>query len=460
MPAVAHLRLFGRSLFLLALLLSVVPRLGAQAASDTLTAIEIRRHSVFDSTETDFWLLRLVNRLHITTRPYVIRQELLLEPGQRFDSAAAAETERNIRRLGVFRAVDVDSVRTDSGLVLRVVTRDGWSTRPDFRFRSTGGDVEYTLAMIEDNLLGTATQASLVYRKNPDRSTTTLGFRNTRLINGRIGAAARWEDRSDGSLVAGSLGQPFHNLQARSAWGILGDTRTERVLRFTEGREVATDTVQRRHVLVRAEVGRALVSSTGGYLRAGVMVQARRDDFMSQQAFEAGNNFEQSVTGAVGPWIEVRRSRFAEVVGYNAQGRAEDIDLSTVLRGTLWVAPGALGYERTGVGPSIGVRHGVKLPGGFAYIAASANGLFNSAGLDSGSVELSSTLAWLPDPRHLALLHACTVEDSAFIGMRAVVMDLAVVESGAMVAAGAAGAAGACATDSSITSTAATTPPD
>ena len=38
---------------------------------------------------------------------------------------------------------------------------------------------------------------------------------------------------------------------------------------------------------------------------------------------------------------------------------------------------------------------------------------------------------------HMALLHACTVEDRAFIGMRAAVMDQAVVESGAMVAAGA-----------------------
>lgn len=38
---------------------------------------------------------------------------------------------------------------------------------------------------------------------------------------------------------------------------------------------------------------------------------------------------------------------------------------------------------------------------------------------------------------HLALLHACTVEDGGFVGMRAAVLDRAVVESGAMVAAGA-----------------------
>lgn len=38
---------------------------------------------------------------------------------------------------------------------------------------------------------------------------------------------------------------------------------------------------------------------------------------------------------------------------------------------------------------------------------------------------------------HMALLHACTLESGAFVGMRGVVMDEAVVEGGAMVAAGA-----------------------
>ena len=38
---------------------------------------------------------------------------------------------------------------------------------------------------------------------------------------------------------------------------------------------------------------------------------------------------------------------------------------------------------------------------------------------------------------HKALLHACTIEDNAFIGMGAIILDEAVVESGAMVAAGA-----------------------
>ena len=38
---------------------------------------------------------------------------------------------------------------------------------------------------------------------------------------------------------------------------------------------------------------------------------------------------------------------------------------------------------------------------------------------------------------HMALIHACTIEDRSFIGMSATVMDDCVVETGAMVAAGA-----------------------
>lgn len=38
---------------------------------------------------------------------------------------------------------------------------------------------------------------------------------------------------------------------------------------------------------------------------------------------------------------------------------------------------------------------------------------------------------------HKALLHACTLEDDCFVGMGATVMDNAVIESGAMIAAGA-----------------------
>jgi carbonic anhydrase/acetyltransferase-like protein (isoleucine patch superfamily) len=54
-----------------------------------------------------------------------------------------------------------------------------------------------------------------------------------------------------------------------------------------------------------------------------------------------------------------------------------------------------------------------------------------------GAVGTRTTIGSDVTVGHMALLHACTLEDGAFVGMKACVMDGAVVEGGAMVAAGA-----------------------
>jgi carbonic anhydrase/acetyltransferase-like protein (isoleucine patch superfamily) len=61
---------------------------------------------------------------------------------------------------------------------------------------------------------------------------------------------------------------------------------------------------------------------------------------------------------------------------------------------------------------------------------------------DGTVIHVSSTLqgTYIGDDvtvGHMAMLHACTIEDASFIGMMACVMDGAHVETGAMVAAGA-----------------------
>jgi hypothetical protein len=131
--------------------------------------------------------------------------------------------------------VQIDSVRTDSGLVMRVLTKDGWSTKADWRFRSAGGDVEFTIGLVEDNLLGTASSAAVRYRKTTDRTTVALGFRRPRLFAGRVGIALAYEDRSDGRLDAVAVEQPFYSLTSRTGFRVEGEDHDERVLRFFDG---------------------------------------------------------------------------------------------------------------------------------------------------------------------------------------------------------------------------------
>src|SRR5690606_6102116 len=161
--------------------------------------------------------------LHVTTIHRVIRREVLLEPGAPWDSALAEESARNLRALGVFRSVRVDSVRTDSGLVALVRTRDGWSTSLDASYRSTDGDVDWGISLTERNLLGTATRAGVGYRSTPDRTIRGAEFYQPRLLAGRVGIGAAFQDRSDGSTVSAAIAHPFLSLGSRSAWSVAGD---------------------------------------------------------------------------------------------------------------------------------------------------------------------------------------------------------------------------------------------
>ena len=196
-----------------------------------IRAIHIERRDIFDPHERG-WLAKLANALHFETRAPTIRRELLFHVGQPYDSARVAESERNLRGLGVFRRVQIDSIQTDTGVVMRVLTKDGWSTRADWRFRSAGGEVEFTIGMVEDNLLGTASSASVRYRKTPDRSTVALGFRRPRLFAGRIGLGLAYENRSDGRLNLVSLEQPFFAMTSPFGFSFGAEDRDERVLRF------------------------------------------------------------------------------------------------------------------------------------------------------------------------------------------------------------------------------------
>ena len=116
--------------------------------------------------------------------------------------------------------------------------------------------------------------------------------------------------------------------------------------------------------------------------------------------------FTHSVTGSVGPYLVWNRARFLVARGYAGFSREEDVDLGTTVRLGLQLAPKAFGYDQNGLGPEIAGRVGARLPAGFAYIDALANGLFTGVGLDSGAVQLAGTVVLQPAARHAAVFHA------------------------------------------------------
>lgn len=353
--------------------------------------LDIIREDIADTNEKGF-AASAANALHVRTQRRVVDQEVLLRPGMPYDSALAAETARNLRALGVFRDVQVDTVRSDSGLTLRVVTRDGWSTFPIFDLTTAAGQSALALGIAEANLLGLAATGIVRYTSNPDRTAWLFAFRQPRMLGGTINAGFSVEERSDGRFISGQLGKPFYSVTG--PWALGGDATyfDGDVLVFADG--ALTETLARQLTLVRLDGAAALKRSPQGYLRLGGAAQWQSNSFLPSGSAVPRIDTTQV---AVGPYVSLLRAKFAILENVRSFHRAEDYAVGPSVRLGVLAAPAVFGYAENGVGLQLSASTGFRFPAGLVQLSAGANGLFTSAGLDSGSVVLKGNVVLQPN---------------------------------------------------------------
>ncbi|MDZ7631559.1 MAG: hypothetical protein U5K74_09475 [Gemmatimonadaceae bacterium] len=370
------------------------------AGTDTsrrVTRIEVTRHDIFDSTEASLWVRRIVNKLHIRTRQRVVERELLLRAGEPLDSARAAETGRNLRRLQVFRDVRVDT--SPDGTTLRINTYDGWSTRPYATLRSTGGQTLISAGLLETNFLGLASTLDMRYVQDPDRSLLRFAFGAPRLFRNRVSTGAFYNRFSDGGSVGAVVEQPYFSLSSRNAWRAGFVNFDGRVLRFRDGVLSAQDSLRRLFALGTVAASHAVRASPRGYLRLGTELQLRRDDFAPQRDVNAP--IGRLVTGAVLSYVDISKANFLLTRNYRLLGQPEDVDLSSTIRLGVAIAPRALGYARSQAGPLVSAQTGVRIPHGFVIVNGRMTGLASGGVVDSGTAQVSTTIALQPHPQHM-----------------------------------------------------------
>ena len=105
---------------------------------------------------------------------------------------------------------------------------------------------------------------------------------------------------------------------------------------------------------------------------------------------------------------------------------------------TAWVAPTAVVAGDIVVGAEAGLWFGVvaRADVNFIRIGARTN-IQDLTMVHCTGGGWGTTIGDEVTIGHSAVLHACTIEDRAFVGMQALVMDECVIETGAMLAAGA-----------------------
>ncbi|GIV55257.1 MAG: hypothetical protein KatS3mg040_0025 [Candidatus Kapaibacterium sp.] len=207
------------------LALSAAVALCSARAQPIIGAIWLDQREVFDSTTTEwFFAAPLLNTLHTTTRPWVIGDELLFAVGDRLDTTLLYESERNLRRTGLFSrvAMHVDTVAPDT-VEVTITTQDFWSTSGALLFGSGGGVATLGAELEEFNLAGTGSRlgASGIYRTE-----NNIGWQ------GALGLTWRRALRSELTLAASlfanrvrteqrlALLQPYRTLRSPLAWSL------------------------------------------------------------------------------------------------------------------------------------------------------------------------------------------------------------------------------------------------
>jgi hemolysin activation/secretion protein len=194
-----------------------------ESSGAVIGEILIDNQNIFDPQDPreDRKLFRLANRLHIKTRGYVVRDQLLFHAGDPFSRRLLEESARILRSDRYFYDAWIEPVRYHDGQVdVRVTTRDVWTLNPGVSFGRSGGKNTSGFDLEELNILGTGAQVSVAHKTSIDRTSDLVGAGDQHAFGTWTSIFGEYSRNSDGYLRQLSIDHPFYALDVRRAGGL------------------------------------------------------------------------------------------------------------------------------------------------------------------------------------------------------------------------------------------------
>src|SRR5204862_407004 len=146
-----------------------------EAARAVIGEVRIDNRNIFDLTDEkeNGILYRAANAIHIQTRAWVVRRQLLFKPGERVSARLIEETERLMRSNRIFYDVSFVPVAYRDGVVdIEVRTRDTWTLEPGASASRAGGVNKTGWSVRDTNALGTGVLIGANRATDADRTAT------------------------------------------------------------------------------------------------------------------------------------------------------------------------------------------------------------------------------------------------------------------------------------------------
>ena len=295
-----------------------------------ITEVRIDAREIFDPTRPGegHFLLGWANALHVRTRSNVIRRELLFRTGDAYDPARLAESERNLRSLGIFQDVALRARQGAGGVEIDVATWDRWATHLITDFRSEGDIYRLRLGLANTNLFGSARQLGGSVVASNDVNQADAFVRDPRLFGSRWDVHFAWAEDELGVVNHAALERPFYSVNqrctARFEW------RSIRGLQRIFDASVATDSLD-----VDETWGEAFVGVHG---RA--WLPARLGALVSRRSVTRDVEAQQRAVMLTGAWM---RRQFRTLQNVDRFATSEDLAAGLALQV-------GLGADHTGLG--------------------------------------------------------------------------------------------------------------
>ncbi|MDR7090788.1 MULTISPECIES: hypothetical protein [Cellvibrio] len=292
-----------------------------------IRSIQFNTLSVFDENDPDEnnWLYLSLNKLHINTRPKVVRAQLLFEEGEALNVKKIQESERILRkRPYLTNAYIVPVIVCADQVDIMVVTQDAWALEPQLSLSKESEGTKSGFAIADGNIFGTGNSLTIGYEENTQRNLISYDFSNPHIFNSQIATRIYYADTSDGRDTIFDVSHPFYSLETPWAAGFY----TQDVTLEEPIRHMDEQINEFRHQTMHNRIyfGLATDVTPTHTQRWLVGISNEEDNFF------ATDDTLQSIPGerkAVYPWIEYQylENRYGVFKNVNQIQRPEDIAL-------------------------------------------------------------------------------------------------------------------------------------
>lgn len=322
-----------------------------EAAHAVIGRIDIDAADIFDPTikGENSWLYRSANKLHISTKPSVVRGQLLFKSGEPYVHRIIRETERILRANDYLYDAAIVPVAWDGHTVdLLVHTRDNWTLNPGLNYNRKGGENQASLQLVEKNLLGTGRGLEFEWGKNVDRDYLTFQYIDPHFLSTWTRFVVTYSDANDGDTKFLKLERPFYALDTRNAGGIYYFDSLRNDPRYAEGHEVGE--FQHREEYYEGYGGVSTGWRDGWVARWTAGASYKRDQFAEVPGSSLGGPLPEDHTYAY-PWLgfELVEDRYQERINQDQILRTEDVLVGLRTGGRIGYASEALGSSRDAV---------------------------------------------------------------------------------------------------------------